>query len=193
MDTENLLIDKAKSGDEYSFSKLINTYENYVFAIILNFVKDQNDIENIAQEVFLQVYVSLPRFDNDNFKGWIGRIASNKSIDFLRKKKAKYREEVIEDEVLEKVDLNRDDSPEVYLVKKERHEQLLIMINSIPNIYRDVLIKFYFQEKSYEIIANEEDVSVKTIASRLYRAKLLLKEKWRDKYEALWLYRVVTL
>ncbi|WFA08741.1 sigma-70 family RNA polymerase sigma factor [Tissierella sp. Yu-01] len=185
MDTENLLIDKAKSGDEYSFSKLINTYENYVFAIILNFVKDQNDIENIAQEVFLQVYVSLPRFDNDNFKGWIGRIASSKSIDFLRKKKAKYREEVIEDEVLEKVDLNRDDSPEVYLVKKERHEQLLIMINSIPNIYRDVLIKFYFQEKSYEIIANEEGVSVKTIASRLYRAKLLLKENWRDKYEAL--------
>ena len=55
----------------------------------------------------------------------------------------------------------------------------------MPEIYRVVIEKFYFQEKSYEMIAREENVSVKTIASRLYRAKILLKEKWREENEAL--------
>lgn len=184
MDTENLLIDKAKSGDEYSFSKLIDTYKNYVFAIILNFIKDYNEVENIAQEVFLQTYISLPNYENDNFKGWIGRIATNKSIDFIRRKKAKQKEMYVEDEIIESVLDNRN-IPELQLLEMEKKEELLSVLDSIPEIYKNVLVKFYFQEKSYELIAREEDVSIKTIASRLYRAKVLIKEKWRDKDEAL--------
>ena len=193
MDTEKILIEKAASGDEDSFSNLINIYKNYVFAIILNFIKDNHEAENVAQEVFLQIYVSLPKYDQDNFKGWIGRIASNKSIDWLRKKKAKFKEETLEDELIERVEVNQRDSPEIHLVEKEQQEELRKALNSIPEIYRITLEKFYFQEKSYEIIAKEEEVTIKTIASRLYRAKILLKEKWRDENEALWLCRVVTV
>ena len=185
MDTENILIEKAASGDEDSFSKLIDIYKNYVFAIILNFIKDNHEVENVAQEVFLQIYVSLPKYDQDNFKGWIGRIASNKSIDWLRRKKAKFKEETLEDEIIERVEVDQKDNPEIHLVEKEQQEELRKALNSIPEIYRKTLEKFYFQEKSYEIIAKEEEVTTKTIASRLYRAKILLKEKWRDENEAL--------
>lgn len=185
MDTENILIEKAASGDEDSFSKLVDIYKNYVFAIILNFIKDNHEAENVAQEVFLQIYVSLPKYDQDNFKGWIGRIASNKSIDWLRKKKAKFKEETLEDEIIERAEVDQRDNPEILLVEKEKQEELRKALNSIPEIYRITLEKFYFQEKSYEIIAKEEEVTIKTIASRLYRAKILLKEKWRDENEAL--------
>lgn len=185
MDTENILIEKATHGDEESFTKLIDHYKNYVFAIILNFIKDNHEAENVAQEVFLQIYVALPKYDQNNFKGWIGRIATNKSIDWLRKKKAKYKEETLEDELIERVEVDQRDNPEIRLVEKEQQEELRKALNNIPEIYRITLEKFYFQEKSYEIIAKEEEVTIKTIASRLYRAKILLKENWRDENEAL--------
>ena len=185
MDTEEILIKKAADGDEVAYTKLIDSYKNYVFAIILNFIKDYNEAENIAQEVFLQIYVSLNKYEYDNFKSWLGKIAANKSIDWLRKKKSKYNEELLEDEILEKAEANISDNPEALLVEKERKKAIRNMLNEIPDSYRQTLEKFYFQEKSYEIIAKEDNVTIKTVASRLYRAKILLKEKWRDNNEAL--------
>lgn len=185
METEILLIKKAKSGHEDSFSQLIDIYKSYIFAIILNFIKDYSEVENVAQEVCLQIYVSLPTYDQQNFKGWIGRIATNKSIDWLRKKKAKFNDELLEEGVLEILPIEQKDNPETLLIEKEKKEELLKALDSIPEIYSDTLKKFYFEEKSYEIIAKEENVTTKTIASRLYRAKILLKEKWRNEDEAL--------
>ncbi len=185
MDSENQLIEKAKEGNEDSFSKLIDIYKNYIFAIILNFIKDYNEVENVAQEVCLQIYVSLPNYQQQNFKAWIGRIATNKSIDWLRRKKAKFKDEALGDNVLERLYQDQKDSPEILLVEKERREELNSVLHSIPDIYRITLEKFYFQDKSYEAIADEEEVSVKTIASRLYRGKILLRERWRDKDETL--------
>jgi RNA polymerase sigma factor (sigma-70 family) len=185
MNNEEIFIKEAASGNEEAYAELINTYKSYVFAIILNFIKDYNEAENIAQEVFLQIYVSLNKFEYDNFKSWIGKIAANKSIDWLRKKKSKYKEELVDDEVLENSEANISNNPESLIVEKERRENLINMLNTLPDAYRDTLEKFYFQEKTYELIAEEDNVSVKTVASRLYRAKLLLKEKWRDENEAL--------
>ncbi|HZJ99075.1 MAG TPA: sigma-70 family RNA polymerase sigma factor [Tissierellaceae bacterium] len=185
MDAENLLIEKAKSGHEDSFSKLIYTYKNYIFAIILNFIKDYNEVENVAQEVCLQIYISLPNYDQQNFKGWIGRIATNKSIDWLRRKKAKFKDQALEDDILERLSQEQKDSPEILLLEKERREELYRALSAIPDIYRISLEKFYFEDKSYEDIADEENVSTKTIASRLYRGKILLKEQWRNEDEAL--------
>ncbi|WP_313342994.1 sigma-70 family RNA polymerase sigma factor [Sedimentibacter sp.] len=182
MKNESLLIEKAALGDEDSFSILINNYKNYVFAIILNFIKDYDEAENVAQEVFFQIYVSLPKYDQNNFKAWIGRIATNKSIDWLRKKRAKFKDEAIE-ELDNNVDLNAN--PEMILLEKYKHDKLKKALDSIPDIYRVTLEKFYFREKSYETIAEEEDVTIKTIASRLYRAKMLLREKWRYEDESL--------
>ena len=175
VDREKILIEKARSGHEDSFAELIDLYKNYIFAIILNFIKDYNEVENIAQEVCLQIYISLPSYNQQNFKGWIGRIATNKSIDWLRKKKAKFRDEALEDDYLEVLSADHQDNPEILLIEKERRERLRQLIRSIPDIYRIPLEKFYFQDKSYERIAEEEGVAIKTIASRLYRPRYYLR------------------
>ncbi len=187
MDKESLLIKRTIEGDEEAFSEIIDIYKNYVFAIILNFVKDYNEAENVAQDVFYQIYVSLDQFDNVNFKGWISRITSNKSIDWIRKKKAKFKEETLEnsEDIIDIVGTSVNDNPEMLLVEKENKEALNRALHSIPNIYRKVLENFYYQGMSYEEIALEEEVSIKTIASRLYRAKNILREKWREENETL--------
>lgn len=187
MDNESLLIKRSLEGNEEAFAQIVEIYKNYVFAIILNLIKDYNEVENVAQEVFLQIYISLPQYDNNNFKAWISRIAANKSIDFIRRKKAKFKEETLEnsEDIIDIAGADRRDNPEILLVEKERKEALNKVLANIPDIYRQVLEKFYFQEKSYEEIAKEENVSVKTIASRLYRSKNILRQKWREENEAL--------
>ena len=67
------------------------------------------------------------------------------------------------------------------LINKENREYLIQILNSMPIIYRESIEKFYFQDKSYEEIAKDENVTVKTIASRLYRGKNILKEKWSER------------
>ena len=187
MSEESVLIEKASRGDKESFERIINTYKNYVFAIILNFIKDNEEAQNISQEVFLQVYVSLPNFKEDNFKAWISRITTNKSIDYLRRKRSRVKE--VEIEKLEGLDLpyerKQDDQPELLLINKENKEEIKREIENLPEIYRESINKFYFEEKSYEQIALDQGVSKKTIESRLYRARLLLKKNWRDRDDSL--------
>lgn len=186
--TEDIeLIKQALSGSELAFAKIVDRYKGYVFAIILNFISDYEEAENVAQEVFLQIYISLPDYKFDNFKGWIGKISANKSIDYIRKKKSKFREETMENAeyIIDNQELNFYETPENKLIQKENRDLIFKLCQSIPHIYRDTIMKFYFEEKSYEAIAKEEGTTTKTIASRLYRGRNMLKEKWREENEAL--------
>ena len=181
------LIKQTLLGNDDAFEKIVDRYKGYIFAIILNFIKDYNEVENIAQEVFLQIYTSLPDYKFDNFKGWIGKIAANKSIDWKRKKASKFKEQTMEntEQIMDRQELNYAETPEKLLIQKEKREMVYRICKSIPPIYRNAIIKFYFEEKSYEEIAKEEGTTEKTIASRLYRGRNLLKEKWRNENETL--------
>lgn len=181
MDQDIQLIKQTLSGNNDAFEKIIDRYKGYIFAIILNFIKDHNEAENIAQEVFLQIYISLPDYKFDNFKGWISRIAANKSIDWKRKKKSKFKEETMKDAeaIIDNESIETFKTPEDILIQKENREKVHKVCKNLAPIYEDVIIKFYFEEKSYEEIAKEEGTTVKTIASRLYRGRKILREKWR--------------
>lgn len=173
---ESILIQKAVKGDETAFRHLVEKYKNYVFAIILKFIKDNKEAENLSQEVFLQIYLSLDKYKDDNFKAWIGKIATNKAIDYTRKKKDK--EDSLEENILESLNINSFITPETLVIEEERKREIRKAIKNLPKIYGDVIYKFYFEGKSYDEIAKEEDVTNKTIASRLYRGKNILKKEW---------------
>lgn len=188
MDLDKELIEQTLSGDHTAFEKIVDRYKGYIFAIILNFIEDPYETENIAQEVFLQIYISLPKYKFENFKGWIARIAVNKSIDWKRKKKSKFNEKIVEN--TEEIAMDRGDissyrTPENLLIAKERREKVHNILRNIPNIYENVIIKFYFEEKTYKEIAKEEGTTVSTIASWLYRGRNLLRRKWREEDETL--------
>ncbi|ADL08929.1 RNA polymerase sigma factor [Thermosediminibacter oceani] len=176
--SDEQLAKRCLAGDQEALEELLERYKGYVFAIIFNFVSDSAEAEDIAQEVFLQVYRSLPRCRFDNFKSWIGRIAVNKAIDHRRK--AEHLSRIVPEEKAGESVLRTEQAPspeELYLAKED-WQRVQHVAGELPEIYGRTLAKYYFEGKSCREIAVEEGISVKTVESRLSRARALFKKRW---------------
>jgi RNA polymerase sigma factor (sigma-70 family) len=160
MESEDLIIKKAAQGREQAFRCLVEKYQSFVIKICLNIVMDSTHAENIAQEIFLQVFPALPSYEYKGFKTWIGKIAFNKAID--------YQSTLMDGSSSDLKDFWRN----------EDYKRVLSLCNNLPEIYKTIINKYYIQEKCYSDIALEERISIKTVESRLYRARKLLREKW---------------
>jgi RNA polymerase sigma factor (sigma-70 family) len=179
MKAEDFLIKKAAAGDKAAYEQLVDKYKKYVFAIVLNLTRDSFHAENIAQEVFLQVYISLPRYRFEGFRTWIGRIAVRKAIDWKRKQQRIAEKEMRAAE--EKLAAQEErGTPEDTLIRQEEAQKIRSLCSRLPDSYRTVVEKYYFSGKSYRQIADEEGLALKTVETRLYRARQKLKEQWKE-------------
>src|SRR5258707_14670775 len=99
---EGALVSRAQSGDETAFREIVERYQSKVFSIIHGIVRQRNDVEDIAQQVFAKVYFSLRNFDfRSSLITWIYKITVNECFDYLRKKKVRklvYESDMSEDE-----------------------------------------------------------------------------------------------
>jgi RNA polymerase sigma factor (sigma-70 family) len=177
MEAEDLLVRQAAQGDQRAFERLVETYKGYVFAIVLNLIKDGHQAENVAQEVFIQVYISLPQYRYQGFRTWLGRIAANKAIDWKRKQAKIERTER---------PLDLAETPALggglgqldeELIRKEDFQRLWRVCQSLPEKYRSVVTKYYSLGWSYSQIATDEGIAVKTVETRLYRARKIIRER----------------
>ena len=180
MENEEIIIRKAQQGNQQAFRILVEKYQLLIYSICYNVVKDSQHAENIAQETFLQVFRSLPNYEYKGFKTWIGRIALNKAIDYQRKATELKKREVEYIDDVELIVATDGQNMEDELGRKEDIKKIGELCNQLPDIYRTILRKYYIKEMCYADIALEEGISVKTVESRLYRARKLLKEKWEE-------------
>src|SRR6202142_4027786 len=101
--SEGALVGRAQAGDEAAFREIVEHYQSKVFSIIHGIVRQRNDVEDIAQQVFAKVYFSLRSFDfRSSLVTWIYKITVNECFDYLRKKKVRklvYESDRSEDEV----------------------------------------------------------------------------------------------
>lgn len=185
MEPDELLIKRVLNGDQEAFRKIVEIYQNLVFAICFNITGHRQEAENLAQETFIQVYRSLSRYENKGFKAWIGRIATNKAIDWKRKSKAESEKKLLYIEDIEELK-SEEASLQDQLIRDENRKKILKICESLPLKYSVVLKKYYVHSKSYNQISKEEGISVRTVESRLYRAKQAIRKKWEEeeKYEA---------
>jgi len=179
MEPEELLIKRVINGDQEAFRTIVEKYQNLVFAICFNIVGQRQEAENLAQETFLQVYRSLPLYRNKGFKVWIGKIAVNKAIDWKRKAKAENERKLLYIEDIK--DLHSEErSVHEQIIMNEDRKRVLEICESLPEKYSAVLKKYYFQSKTYSQISLEEGISIRTVETRLYRAKQELRKKWKE-------------
>lgn len=179
-DLEKELIQRAAAGDDYAFTQIVERFSPFLLAVILPVVRDPVTAEDILQETFVQVYRHLPSYGGGSFKHWLARIAVNKAIDWKRQHQRR-PETLVED--LGRIDSFSTSypSPEEEVVYKESLTYLLNLSGELPEEYRRTLIGFYLEGKDYRTLAAEAGVTIKTVESRLYRARKMLQEKWKGR------------
>jgi len=175
-----VLIARFKQGDTGSFKRLAGLYANRVSSIIYYILGETpSEAEDLAQEVFIKVYRNLNSFrEMSKFSTWLYRITVNTVWDYLRKQKRRktISLEEIEDEGQSAVGA----SPETVrkeLQQKELAEKLKILIQRLPYKYRTVIVLKDIENLSYKDIAKVSRCSIGTVESRLFRARMMLKDK----------------
>ncbi|MEX2459706.1 MAG: sigma-70 family RNA polymerase sigma factor [Paenibacillaceae bacterium] len=176
-----MLVQQIRSGQDESYRVLIDRYRSYVYRIVFAVVKHAKDAEEVAQDVWVKIYFALPQYQSQGFKTWISRIAVNQAIDYGRKR-YKQQEKLYGEiaPVLLPMANPLNNPNELLLLRKERKELVQENLARIPENYRDIIIAFYIEEKSYQQIALEQGIVIKSVESKLYRAKRWLKTHWKE-------------
>ena len=168
------MIERAKAGNEQAFRFLIETYKNYVFRVIYPVLRNEKDAEDALQEIWIKTYNALPHYANQGFKTWLSRIAVNHAIDTKRKR------ERLKETIDADLDKGLFEDAEAPLIRKEVREKVYRRLREMPENYRDVITAYYIKEKSYKEIAMEQNVEVKTVETKLYRARVWMKKHWKE-------------
>ena len=156
----------------------MEAYEKLVFTVCYRLVGNYHDAQNLTQDTFIAAFNHIGEMDGTNIKGWLVRIASNKSKDLL--KSAYYRRVSIMEDISELDILREEMSPERILIEGETGEIIRQSIVSLPEPYHDVAVLFFLEEISVEAIATRLSRPKKTVRSQLYRAKLKLRDELRE-------------
>ncbi len=181
-ESDTALVERGISGDPNAFEEIVRRHAAFVGGIAYNILGDVEKSRDVVQETFLKVFRSLPTLrDPAKFRSWLAWIARTTCVDILRKEHVRPVSLVgVAEKNLEPA--CPEGAPTASLEKEELYEKVLAVLNSLPRIYRDIIMMRHLHRKSYKSIAQELGISDATVESRLYRAKLLLKEKMKDLY-----------
>jgi len=189
---ESELIKKAKKGDIAAFEELVRLHEKKVYTIAYKYMGNYEDAGDITQETFIKAYQVIETFRGEaSFGTWVYRIAANKALDELRKRK-KFQITSLEEEIeLEAGSVSKeiaaeDATPEEYYLQQETGQYLQQLLNEMREEYKVVIIMREVEGRTYEEMAKALDCSLGTVKSRLSRARNHLKEKiMQDRREQL--------
>ena len=171
-------IEKAKEGDQTAFTYLLDHYWNEVFGFMLKRTENETDTEDITIETFSKAFDKLHNYNSEyQFNTWLIAIAKNVHIDLLRKKKATHTIEITDNENQQAYNVaDSTPSAEDELITEQNLSQLLQYIKQLKPHYQEIIQLRYFQEMSYQEIADQRNEPLSNIKIKLLRAKKLLSE-----------------
>ncbi len=184
------LIDMAVAGDDKAYAKLLQRYKRPVYHMILKMVRNVDDAEDLMMESFSKAFRSLHKFKKDfTFSTWLFRIATNNTIDHIRKKKLNTLsiENTYTDSDGQSVSIDVEDSgvlnPQDEAIKAQKEELIQVFVNMLPAKYQKLVRLRYFHELSYEEIAAELEAPLGTVKAQLHRARELMYDLVKNKKE----------
>lgn len=183
-----MLIQRAIEGEQKAFTELMRRYEQPIFNLMYKMVHSTEEAQDLVQEAFMKAFTSLAHFNYEfAFSTWLYKIASNNCIDHLRKKKLQtfsidtpvvYKGEEFSYEI---PDLTY--YPDIEMIRRERSALIRKAIDSLPEIYREIIRLRHSEELSYEEIADMLHIPIGTVKARLFRAREMLNHYLKDKLD----------
>ena len=180
--TDKELIARVLAGDEASYGTLVARYQDYVYTIAVRIVGSDEDAEDVAQEAFVRAYRALPRFRGDSkFSSWLYRIATNRALTHLKKRRRRAVTVDIESGPHVEVDVIDDGrgeemSPELMVRDEEFRRAVRAAVLELPEQYRVVVTLFYLEERSYKEVVAILGIPMGTLKTHLHRSRALLRD-----------------
>jgi RNA polymerase sigma-70 factor (ECF subfamily) len=189
--SETLFIEQLRAGKQSAFSQLLDDYQQKVFGTCISFIPNKEDAEDVAQEVFLEVFKSIHKFKGDSkLSTWIYKIATNKCLEFIRKKNTKKRFAFMQTIMGNEIPLDKTsyftevNHPGILLENKEKSAIIFKAINTLPESQRVIFTLAKIDDKSYQEIVEITGKSLSSVESLMFRAKKGLQEKLEDFYKS---------
>jgi RNA polymerase sigma-70 factor (ECF subfamily) len=177
--TDEQLIGRVRGGETRLFGELVRRYQDPVFAMALRLLGSTRDAEDVAQEAFLRVHRGLEGFKGDaKFSTWLYRITCNLCTDVLRRDRGPGRATLALDETAEMADPGV--SFEQKVLDAEERQSLRDALEGLSERYRTLVVLHYYQGLPYQQIAEVLGMPLKTVETRLYRARRMLRERLED-------------
>jgi RNA polymerase sigma-70 factor (ECF subfamily) len=171
----------VQNGDQKAFAELMQRYKESVYYMMLKMSNNKDDAEDLTIEAFGRAFKKLEQYSpNYAFSTWLFKIASNNAIDFIRRKKQ--MQSVSIDNKGDNSESKDSSSnmksegpdPEEHFIRKQKVEQVRVLVDSLKPKYREMIELFYFHEMSHEEISKKLNLPIGTIKAQLFRARDLL-------------------
>jgi RNA polymerase sigma factor (sigma-70 family) len=180
------IIALALAGDNRGYQRLMDKYHDPIFNFIFRMIREREQVEDLTQEAFIKAFASLSSFNDEYaFSTWLYKIATNNSIDYIRKKKLQM---FSIDKPIESRDSDfsfelPDDSYEADrdLITGQRVAMLNEAIDRLPEKYRMVIRLRHVEERSYEEIAKQLKLPIGTVKAHIFRARELLYKQLKGR------------
>ena len=178
--SDSTLITQFISGNNQSFSILVDRYQKRVYGFIFSKVKDADLADDVFQDTFVKVIKNLrlgKYKDHGRFLSWVMRIAHNIIMDHFRKinRLPKHESKHEDLDVLDRL-IEQSNSIEDLMIETQIHADLSILINELPQTQKEVLCMRLFQEMSFKDIGAQTGVSINTALGRMRYAILNLRK-----------------
>lgn len=188
---DQALVERVQRGDRGAFDVLVRKYQHKILNLIIRYVHDPSEAQDVAQEAFIKAYRALGNFRGDSaFYTWLYRIAINTAKNFLVAQGRRPPGSDIDAQDAEQYDvdsrLKERDTPEHELLKNELERTVFDAIGDLPEDLRTAITLREMEGMSYEDIATAMDCPIGTVRSRIFRAREAIDERIRPLLDDKW-------
>ncbi len=182
------LVERVQKGDKAAFDILVKKYQHKIIKLISRYIRDPNEVFDVAQETFIKAYRALGRFRGESaFYTWLYRIAINTAKNYLVAQGRRPPDTDIEAEEAAQFEgagaLKDTDSPEHVVLKDEIEQTIFNAIEELPDELRAAITLRELEGMSYEEIAQSMECPIGTVRSRIFRAREAIDKKLRPLLE----------
>jgi RNA polymerase sigma-70 factor (ECF subfamily) len=172
------LVQETLAGNSTSFQLLVERYQSRIFALTRHYTRNFVEVEYLVQETFLKAYDRLESFQyQSSFYTWLYRIAVNTILDSIKRRGRSPVQAVEDPELIGRPEPNPCSSPSAQMEREEIARITQDVLETLPEIFKTVLVLREFEDLSYQEIADVLGISIGTVESRLFRARARFKDK----------------